>query len=97
METKDRDTVYDAVPLNDGHNAETNQTIIENNEEYTIYEAIDENGESVYAQQNLDDPESKDEDENEDEEQEEEQEEENEEAGDWGHVDPAESNSPSRP
>ena len=45
---------------------------------------LDESNEPIYAQQNIEDPDPK----------EEEEEDEEEEEGDWGHVDPAEGNSP---
>ena len=91
MENTNRDTVYDAVPQYDWQNTDANaeRTIIEDNEEYTIYEMLDENNDPIYAQQNIEDPEEEEEEEDADSEEDEEEEE-----GDWGHVDPAEGNSP---
>lgn len=90
MENTNRDIVYDAVPQDDWRNAEStsHRNIIEDNEEYTIYEALDENDAPIYAQQNLDDPDPDDEDEDD------EDDDEDEDRKDWGHIDPAEGNSP---
>lgn len=62
---------------------ETNPEIFEDQEEYTFYGNSEENN-ATYLASAL----------NDDDENEEEEEEEEVEKGDWGHVDPAETNSP---
>ena len=95
MENTNRDTVYDAAPQYDWQNtdAKADRTIIEDNEEYTIYEMLDENNEPIYAQQHIEDPDPKEE-EDEEEDDDNDDNEEKDQEGDWGHVDPAESKGP---
>lgn len=92
METTNRDTAQNAAPQNDWRNAETNESITEPTSQYdesgvnpTSYFAEDREEEPFYALASNVDP---------DEEEDESDTEDDEEAGDWGHIDPAESNSP---
>ena len=88
MRHTENDTEIIEMQQNDVQNPETESTIsIEDNEERTFYQEVKENNTTFYASANEND--SKDDEEEEDEEDDEE-----EESGDWGHVDPAESNGP---
>lgn len=94
MKNTDWDTAITAAPQDNWQDAETNESGIQNNEsrnaEPNRYDT-DEEEVSVYAAGRNDDPDPDDEEE---EEEEETKEDEDDEAGDWGHVDPAEGNSP---
>jgi hypothetical protein len=90
MENTNRDTAQGTAPQNDWQDAEINMPLdatsnAQDTELHTAasrYGANADSGKNMYASGNNDDPDD-DEDEDEDEEE-----------GDWGHVDPAEGNSP---
>lgn len=98
MENTNWETAQDAAPQNDWQNAET--AITENTDAVEAAQYDIEDGEEVtlYAAAGYTDPDPEEEEDEEDEddedEEEDDEEEEEEESGDWGHTDPAESNSP---
>lgn len=108
MENTNRDTTQGVAPQNDWREDETNawltDTSISRDNELTRMEstgdgAADEDNQQLYVSSGKDDPDRDDDDEEEDDDDDEEEDddtEENEEDedGDWGHVDPAEGNSP---
>lgn len=88
MEHTNRDTAQNAAPQNDWQDAKPiasvdESTTEENEPGDTRYGKADEH---LYAVNSNDDPDPDDADDNDDDD--------DDEAGDWGHVDPAESNSP---
>lgn len=93
MENTNRDTAQDVAPQRDWRNDETNAWLTETpdnqNEELLNAEPYGTDGydERLNAAASNDDPDPDDEDE-------EETEEEEDENADWGHIDPAEGNSP---
>lgn len=95
-----RDAAQNAAPQNDWRNAEdlvptAASAINEFAEEETTEYIEDEEQQPFYALSDDDpDPDDEEDDDNDDEEEDEDEEEEDDERGDWGHIDPAESNSP---
>ena len=83
MENTVRDPAATAAPQNDWQDAENNASP---NDSFDAH---------LHAMAGIDDPDSEEEEEEDDlEDNEDNEEEEEEESGDWGHIDPAESNSP---
>ena len=97
MENTNRDTAQNAAPQHDWQDTESNAAVNDaatNNEPLSAPNRyIEEEDEQVYAMAGIDGPDPDEEDEEQDEDENEDGDDE-EEAGDWGHVDPAEGNSP---
>ena len=102
MENTTWDRDHDAAPQDnwqtDQENAFNDDAAITNNELQSAgaysYDTDEDINKSIYAIGLNDDPDDEDEDDDEDDEDNEDDEDEDDESGDWGHVDPAEGNSP---
>ncbi|MEO5776667.1 MAG: hypothetical protein ABIQ27_07160 [Flavobacterium sp.] len=100
MENTNWDSAQDAAPQNDWQDAETNASVSDaarDNDpisEVNRY-SIAEDDEHIHAMSGIDAPDPDDEDEDEDDDNDNDDDnDEDDEKGDWGHVDPAEGNSP---